>query len=110
VFLGPVARLAPGRLPTVVVTVTRMEKAALAALGLSFAGLLGLWLADVLGWAANSSALAAMFAVVFGIGFLGAWIAARWIGPAAVRFGTVVTFRDLAEVLAAEEPRELRVE
>jgi hypothetical protein len=106
VFLGPIARLAPGRLPTVVIR-TPTYNAATATFGLGLVGLLGLSLAKWFGFAAWYSTLAAMFAVVAGIGYLGTWIAARWVGPAAVSFGNVVTFRDLAEVLAAEEPREL---
>jgi hypothetical protein len=84
-----------------------MYNAAMATFGLGLVGLLGLSLAKWLGFAAWYSTLAAMFAVVAGIGYLGTWIAVRWVRPAAVRFGNVVTFRDLAEVIAAEEHCEL---
>lgn len=107
VFLGPIARLAPGRLPTVVIR-TPMYNAAVATFGLGLVGLLGLSLAKWLGFAAWHSSLVAMFAIVAGIGYLGTWIAARWVGPAAVRFGDITTFRDLAEIIADEKPRVLR--
>ena len=84
-----------------------MYNAAMATFGLGLVGLLGLSVARWFGFAVWYSTLAAMFAIVAGIGYLGTWIASRLVGPADVRFGNVVTFRDLAEVLAAEEPGEL---
>jgi alkylated DNA nucleotide flippase Atl1 len=51
--------------------------------------------------------LAATFAAVAGLGCLGAWVAARLIVPAEIRFGTVVTFRDLAEVIGADGSNDL---
>lgn len=106
VFLGPIARLAPGRLPTVVIR-TPAYNAAIATFGVGLLGLMGLSVAMWFGFAAPYSTLAAMFVVLVGVGYLGTWIAALWVRPAAVRFGNVVTFRDLAEVIAGEGPEEL---
>ena len=53
-------------------------------------------------WRAESGVA---FASVAGVGFVGTWIAARLTGPTEVRFGTVVTFRDLAEVIGGDEPK-----
>ncbi len=101
VFLGPISRLAPGRLPTVVIR-TPAYNAAMAAFGLGLVGLFGLSLARWFGFSGWYPALAATFAIVAGLGYLGTWVAARLIGPAEIRFGTVVTFRDLAEVIGAD--------
>ena len=75
--------------------------AAVAAFGLGLVGLLGLSLAMWSGYVWHPM-LAAIFAVVAGLGYLGTWVAARWIGPAEIRFGSVVTFRELAEVIAGD--------
>jgi hypothetical protein len=107
VFLGPISRLAPGRLPTVVIR-TPAYNAAMATFGLGLVGLFGLSLARWFGFfAVWYPALAATFAIVAGLGYLGTWVAARLIGPAEIRFGTVVTFRDLAEVIGADGVGEL---
>jgi len=100
VFLGPISRLAPGKLPTVVIR-TPAYDAAMATFGLGLAGLLGLGLAIWSGYAWHPT-LAVTFVVVAVLGYLGTWVAARLIGPAEIRFGTVVTFRDLAEVIAGD--------
>jgi hypothetical protein len=101
VFLGPISRLAPGRLPTVVIR-TPAYNATMATFSLGLVGLFSLSLARWFGFSGWYPTLAATFATVAGVGYLGTWIAARLIGPADVRFGTVVTFRDLAEVISAE--------
>lgn len=106
VFLGPISRLAPGRLPTVLIR-TPAYNAGMATFSLGLVGLFGLSMARWFGLADWYPTLAAIFAVVAGLGYLAIWIAARLIGPAAVRFANVVTFRDLAEVIAAEGPNEL---
>jgi hypothetical protein len=104
VFLGPISRLAPGRLPTVVIN-TPAYNAALVTFGLAVMGLLGLSLARWFGFADWYPTLAAAFAVVAALGYLGTWIAARLLGPTEVRFGSITTFRDLAEAIAADGPR-----
>ena len=70
-------------------------------------GLLGLSLTKWLYFAASYSSLGAMFTIVAGIGYLGTWIAARWVGPSTVRFGDITAFRDLAEIIADEKPHGL---
>ena len=37
------------------------------------------------------------------LGLAGTWIAARFVKPAEVRFGTLFTFRDLAMTIAGEK-------
>ena len=70
-------------------------------------GLFGLSLARWFGFAGWYPTLAATFAIVAGLGYLGTCVAARLIGPTEIRFGTVVTFRDLAEVIGADGVGEL---
>jgi hypothetical protein len=91
VFLGPISRLAPGRLPTVTV------RTSLAVTTF----LVGLVVALVLARGYPSVALAS--ALVAGFGLAGTWIAARFMKPAEVRFGAIVTFRDLAMTIAGEQ-------
>jgi hypothetical protein len=104
VFLGPISRLAPGRLPTVAIK-TAAYKAALMMFAVALIGLIALSLARWLGLAGSYPTLAAALAIVAALGYLGTWIAARLVGPTEVRFGTIVTFRDLAEAIAAEGER-----
>jgi hypothetical protein len=42
-------------------------------------------------------------ALVAGFGLAGTWIAARFMTPAEVRFGAIVTFRDLAMTIAGAQ-------
>jgi hypothetical protein len=101
VFLGPISRLAPGRLPTVVIK-TPAYNAALVTFGLAVMGLIGLSLARWFGFADLYPTVAAALAIVAALGYLGTWIAARSVGPSEVRFGTIRTFRDLSEAIAAD--------
>jgi hypothetical protein len=101
VFLGPISRLAPGRLPTVVIK-TPAYNAALVTFGLAVIGLIGLSLARWFGFADLYPTVAAALAIVAALGYLGTWIAARSVGPSEVRFGTIRTFRDLSEAIAAD--------
>ena len=103
VFLGPISRLAPGRLPTVVIR-TPAHNAAMATFGVGLLGFFGLGLATYSGYV-WPPVLAATFAVVAGLGYLGTWVA-RLIGPTEIRFGNILTFRDLAEVIAADPTGE----
>ena len=43
-------------------------------------------------------------ALVAGFGLAGTWIAARIMKPAEVRFGSMITFRDLATAIADDGP------
>lgn len=106
VFLGPISRLAPSKLPTVVIR-TPVYHVAMAAFGVGLLGLMGLGAADWFGLAHRRAELGALFAVVAGLGYIGTWIVAHFIGPAEVRFGTIVTFRDLAEAIAGERTHPL---
>jgi hypothetical protein len=101
VFLGPVSKLAPGRLPTVVIK-TPAYTAALVTFGLAVMGLIGLGVVRWFGFADWCPTVAAALAVVAALGYLGTWIAARAVGPSEVRFGTISTFRDLSEAIAAD--------
>jgi uncharacterized protein (DUF433 family) len=64
--------------------------------------LVGLVVALVFARSYPSVALAS--ALVAGFGLAGTWIAARFMKPAEVRFGAIVTFRDLAMTIAGEQP------
>jgi hypothetical protein len=94
VFLGPISRLAPGRLPTITVT-TPVYSAAVAT---SVLGLIG-----AVAFAGRYPSLAVASAILAGLGLAGTWIAARFMTPAAIRFGAIVTFRDLATVIAKDD-------
>lgn len=93
IFLGAISRLAPGRLPTVTIR-TPIYFVALTMF------LVGLVSAAVFDRRYPSLGLAAALVAVLGVA--GTWIASRFLGPAEVRFGTIATFRDLAEVIAGE--------
>lgn len=104
VFLGPISKLAPGRLPTVAIR-TPIYHAFVAIFGVGLLGLMGLMVAGWFGFSRWRAELAVAFAIVAAVGFVGTWIAARLTGPTEVRFGTVVTFRDLAEVIGGDQPK-----
>ncbi len=99
VFLGPVSRLAPGRLPTVSIR-TPWYHASFAVLGLGLLCLLG---APVLGWFGRRNDAAATWTgvVLVAGGVLSTFLTAR-LRPREVRFGDVVTFRDLAEIIVRD--------
>lgn len=101
VLLGPISKLAPDRLPTVAIR-TPAYDAAVTVSGVGFLGLLGLTVAGWLGLTRWRTELGLLFAIALGLGFFWTWIAGRFVGPAEVRFGTIVTFRDLAEAIAGE--------
>lgn len=92
-FLGRISRLSPGRLPTVAMR----HPLYWAALVAFIVGLVG---AAALSGSYPTLSVAA--ALVAGIGWAGSWFAARVLRPADVRFGGIVTFRDLAETIAVE--------
>lgn len=115
VFLGAVSRLAPGRLPTVVIRIP-WYTVVLALLGLALAHLGVLAIAMVsamasviaLGVTAPSGAVAVFVATTVGLAHLGtrlvvSRLTACAVRPAEVRFGSLVTFRALAEVIAGEQ-------
>lgn len=93
VFLGAISRLVPGRLPTV----TIRTPIYFVALTMFLVGLVG---AAV--FARRYPSLGLVAAMVAVLGVAGTWIASRFIGPSEVRFGSIATFRDLAEVIAGE--------
>jgi hypothetical protein len=95
VFLGPISRLAPGRLPTITVrTPIHSVAEAMCVVGLIAA----------LAFARSFPSVAFASALVAGVGLAGTWMAARFIKPAEVRFGSIVTFRDIATAIADDGP------
>ena len=90
VFLGPISRLAPGRLPVARIRTPFMG----AALGVTLAATVA---AVALAWVAPS--VAVWCALLAAVGSPLIWMASR-IPPREVRFGAIVTFRDLAKVIA----------
>jgi hypothetical protein len=105
VFLGPIARLAPGRLPTVSIR-TPWYDASLAVLGIGVAAMLAAQTLDWFGWI-GAGLMAAMIWTGIALlltGFLCTWLTAR-LRPREVRFGDIRTFRDLAEVIGGTPPR-----
>jgi hypothetical protein len=95
IFLGPISALAPGRLPTVIIR-TPLYTAAVAALCVTFVASLAL--------AKPYPALAFVAALLCGLVWAATWFLARRVAPAEVRFGPIQTFRDLAEVIAGQNP------
>jgi hypothetical protein len=89
-FLGPISRLAPGRLPPVAIRTSFYHSAVVGfAISLLFV------LVTALVGRPECTALATMFAIVF---YPLIWIAARR-RPEDVQFGELKTFRDLAYLL-----------
>jgi hypothetical protein len=92
VFLGPIARLAPGALPSVQIqepcerVMRWMTAIALAML--------------VLGGCLSSRRLLATGGIALTVLIAASWIIDRWIPPVSVSFGELKTFSDLAEVIA----------
>jgi hypothetical protein len=92
VFLGPIARLAPGRLPKVAIK-TPWYTAAVSVMTLGILGTAaGYFIAPtVVGWSLT----------VVAIGWIATWGAAR-LRPAAVQFGAIKTFWDLAAAISSK--------
>lgn len=61
-------------------------------------------LVGALAFARSYPLLALASAIVAGLGLAATWIAARFMKPAEVRFGGIVAFRDLATVIAGDQP------
>jgi hypothetical protein len=61
-------------------------------------------LVGALALARSYPSLALASAIVAGLGLAGTWIAARFMKPAEVRFGGIMTFRDLATAIAGDQP------
>jgi hypothetical protein len=92
VFLGPISRLAPGRLPTVTIRSPWHRAAAWTAM-IGFVVALA---------SANFYPVVALPALaMFLLGVVAMWIVSMY-PPRAVQFGGIVTFRDLAETIARE--------
>ena len=99
VFLGPISRLAPGRLPTVTIR-SPLHDAATWTVGLGF--VVALASAKFYPFLALAALATVLLAVV------ATWIVSKY-PPRAVQFGEIVTFRDLAETIADEhEPAQPR--
>lgn len=99
-FLGPIAKLAPGVLPTVQVKrpVWDTNWIGTAAIIYYLLGpLIGPWIVPV------GTAAYLLFMFVFGCLLLAAY-ATKERDPVRVRFGNLRTFRDLSELIAAEAP------
>jgi hypothetical protein len=98
VFLGPVARLAPGSLPPVRIRTPVYDVALwgmlVAAVCLLVGPCSGMHLLTVLG------------VLSFTLAYALTWYAARCLLPASVEFGELRTFRDLAIVVAEGSPAE----
>lgn len=92
VFIGPIARLAPGTLPRFVVRAP-VRRALICSVPLSLLML-------VLGAATDKPQVIAAGAIGIIVFLLGGWMAARWVLPASVDFPGLVTFGDLARQLA----------
>jgi hypothetical protein len=75
---------------------TPIYSPAVAAIVLGFIG--------ALAFARSYPSLALASAILAGVGLAGTWIAARFMKPAEVRFGKILTFRDLATVIAGDKP------
>jgi len=95
VFLGPISRLAPGRLPSITVRTPIYS----VAVAMFVVGLIG-----APAFARSFPSVAFASALVAGLGLAGTWIAARFMKPAEVRFGSIVTFRNLATAIADDGP------
>lgn len=88
-FITEIGRLAPGALPVPMIENTAAYKASMTALALGFVALIA---------AFKWHELFVGAAILLGIGFIGVWICSKY-PPRAVRFGTLVTFRDLAQAV-----------
>jgi hypothetical protein len=89
IFITEIGKLAPGALPVPTVEETTANKASMTALGIGFLVLITSIMRPELLTAA---------AILLPIGYMGLWITSRY-PPRAVRFGTLATFRDLAEAV-----------
>lgn len=92
IFLGPISRLAPGRLPTVTIRSPMHQAAVWTAISGFVVALVSAKFYPILTLAALGMVLLAVIAT--GI--------VSMYPPRAVQFGEIVTFRDLAETLARE--------
>jgi hypothetical protein len=95
VFLGPISQLAPDRLPTVSVTSSWQNRLASSITALGFFGLITAYFGGL--------TIFLWSVLLLAVGYLGLRLAAR-IPPKAVHFGSIETFRDLAEALSAQRP------
>jgi hypothetical protein len=98
VFLGPIARLAPGSLPSVRIR-TPVFNAAIRGMLVAFVCLL-------VGVGTRMHVLTAAGLLMFASCYALTWYAARCLLPASVTFGELRTFRDLAIVVAEGRPAE----
>ena len=96
VFLGPVARLAPGALPTVRIHTPLYDGAVW--------GLLAAGLAVLVGELTKQPVLTIAGVGLFAASYAITWISARCLPPASVEFGDLRTFRDLAVAIASGDP------
>lgn len=92
VFVGPIARLAPGAFPQWHWEISGATKKAWLSFGL---GLLCLGASRVL------PCLEPTAYFFIAESFVQMWLAAKWLGPSKLLFGELRTFRDLAIFIAA---------
>ena len=95
VFISEIGRLAPGALPVPKIEHTAAHKLSIAALCAGFVVML-----LVFKW----YALFIASTVLIVIGFGGVWISSKY-PPKAVKFGDLVTFRDLTEIVLQAKTR-----
>jgi hypothetical protein len=106
VFLGPISRLAPNALPAVRISTPWYDLSIMGfgcSLYLVVAAAIGGFLLGLLTNFRNgfvSPLAAAAGAIVILTSWTSVWIAARYVGPSKVEFGSLRTFRDLAKVVA----------
>lgn len=93
VFISEIGRLVPGALPVPKIEHTTAHKVSMAAVCAGFAVML---------LAFNWHALFIACMVLLAIGFGGVWISSKY-PPKAVKFGDLVTFRDLTEIVLSGE-------
>lgn len=95
-FLGEVARLAPGALPPVSIR-TPIHGLAVCGIFLSFFSL-------TIGLGLGSIPVAVGSFLLYGLGHATTWYSARHIDPASVEFEGLATFRDLALAIDRAKP------
>ena len=91
VFLGPIARLAPGALPPVTIR-TPVHDRAISGIMLALLYILG---GGIIGWAL----LWFFGALLFAASYATTWYAAKRLAPASVEFEGLDTFSELARAL-----------
>jgi hypothetical protein len=95
-FLGPIARLAPGVLPDVQIH-TPLYDAAISGMGIGF---LLMRLGFLMAWLFNVYVLIPLGGFVLLVCHAATWVTGQCLLPSSVEFGELRTFRDLATAIA----------